>query len=53
LTLPCIHKLKYTDKNTRLAPLDVKNKYNNIPTNKLMETTNLALNNNYTDSCVK
>lgn len=53
MTLPHIHKLKYTDNNTRLASLDVKNMYTNIPTNKLMEIINLALNNNYTDSCVK
>jgi len=27
--------------------------YTNIPTNKLMEIIHLALNNYYTDSCVK
>jgi len=46
LTLPRIHKFKYTDDNTRLASLDVKNMYTNIPTNKLTEIINLALNNN-------
>jgi len=53
LNLPRIQRLKYTDNNIRLASLDVKNMYTNIPTNKLKEIINLALNNNYTDSCVK